>query len=159
MLTPFFMMILFMFVGGSPGSTAGGIKTTSLAILYESIRTTLKGRDQVVIFKRKISSSLVVKTTALTFLSIVCVSIILLIMLKVEPKHDFLSLFFEVVSAFGTVGLTLGITPFLTSAGKFVIVVMMFIGRIGPLTLLLAMPSKRYVDHGVNYPEGRILIG
>jgi trk system potassium uptake protein TrkH len=154
-----FMMILFMFVGGSPGSTAGGIKTTSLAILFESIRTTLKGKDQVVIFKRKISSSLVVKTTALTFLSIVCVSTILLIMLKVEPRHDFLSLFFEVVSAFGTVGLSLGITPFLSSMGKFVIVIMMFIGRIGPLTLLLAMPSKRYVDHGVNYPEGRILIG
>jgi len=154
-----FIMILFMFVGGSPGSTAGGIKTTSLAILYESIRTTLKGRNQVVIFRRKISSSLVVKTTALAFLSIVSVSTVLVIMLKVEPKHDFLSLFFEVVSAFGTVGLSLGITPFLSDAGKFVIVIMMFVGRIGPLTLLLAMPSRRYVDQGVNYPEGRILIG
>ena len=80
-------------------------------------------------------------------------------MMRIEPDKSFLALFFEVTSAFSTVGLSLGITPFLSVLGKIVITVMMFIGRVGPLTLVLAIGSRAVVPSKVEYPEGKILIG
>ena len=80
-------------------------------------------------------------------------------MMRIEPEHDFLALFFEVVSAFATVGLSLGITPYLTGVGKVVIILLMFVGRIGPLTLALAVGKTKSQDAQVEYPTGRLLIG
>jgi trk system potassium uptake protein TrkH len=80
-------------------------------------------------------------------------------MARVEPDKSFLSLLFEVVSAFGTVGLSLGITPFLSVIGKLCIVVLMFLGRVGPLTLVLAVGSRVILPSEVEYPEGKVLIG
>jgi len=154
-----YLMVLFMFIGGSPGSTAGGIKTTSLAILVQSIKTTLKGRDKVIIFDRKIPSQIVVKTTALTFISIIVVSFFVLILMKFEPNQSFLSIVYEVVSATGTVGLTLGVTPELSTMGKLAITVAMFIGRIGPLTMVLAIGQRHHQEGKFDYPDGRIMIG
>jgi trk system potassium uptake protein len=151
-------MTLFMFIGGSPGSTAGGIKTTTLAILFQSIRSTLKAEEKVTIFDRTINNSLVVRATALTFFSIAVTSLFILIMIRTESEQSFLNIFFEVISAGGTVGLSLGITPFLSSAGKFFISLMMLIGRIGPLTLILAI-GQRGERGKFDYPEGRIMIG
>jgi trk system potassium uptake protein TrkH len=79
--------------------------------------------------------------------------------MRVEPDKSFLALFFEVVSGFGTVGLSLGITPFLSSLGKLVIIGVMFIGRVGPLTLVLALASRAVLPRKVEYPEGKVLIG
>jgi trk system potassium uptake protein TrkH len=154
-----YMMTLFMFIGGSPGSTAGGVKTTTLAILFYSIKSTLLGDKTVTVLDRKIPSPMVVRGTALMFISILITSLFILIIMKIEPEQSFLPIFFEVISASGTVGLTLGITPYLSVMGKFAIAILMLIGRIGPLTLILAIGQKNRDTGKFDYPDGRIMIG
>lgn len=154
-----FAMILFMFIGGSPGSTAGGIKTSTLAILVQSIRSTLTGKKDVIAFDRKIPPQIVVRATALTFISVFIASFFVFLLMKLEPEQSFLPLVFEVISASGTVGLTLGITSYLSFMGKFAISVLMLIGRIGPLTLILAIGEKSGSKGNAEYPHGRIMIG
>jgi trk system potassium uptake protein TrkH len=106
---------------------------------------------------------MVVRATALSILSLIMLSVFLLVIIKVEQKHDFLSVFFEVISAFGTVGLSLGITSELSIAGKALIALVMFVGRVGPLTLVLAIGqnkgSEKDDEGKVQFPEGRIMIG
>lgn len=152
-------MCLIMFIGGSPGSTAGGVKTTTLAILIQSIKSTLMGRKTVTIFDRKIPGPVAVKATALAFISILITSFFLLLMMKVESNTSFLPLFFEVISAGGTVGLTLGVTSELSLAGKMIISLLMLIGRIGPLTLVLAISTRTKGQGSMEYPDGRVLMG
>lgn len=154
-----YVMILFMFIGASPGSTGGGVKTTTLAILFKSMKASLYGENDVTLFNRRVAPSVVVKSTALIFISIVLVSFFVLVMLNLENDQPFLTVVFEVVSAFGTVGLSLGISPFLGMMGKLTIIMVMLIGRIGPLTLLLALSSKGQVSGRVEYPDGRVMIG
>ncbi len=154
-----YMMAMFMFIGGSPGSTAGGVKTTTLAILVQSIISTLKGDKSVMMFDRKIAGPVVVKATALMFISIIVSTAFIFVMMKIEPNQNFLPLFFEVLSASGTVGLTLGVTPYLTIAGKIAISILMLIGRIGPLTLILAIGERQKYSGKLDYPDGRIMIG
>ncbi|MCY4524400.1 MAG: TrkH family potassium uptake protein [Halobacteriovoraceae bacterium] len=154
-----YAMSLFMFIGGSPGSTAGGIKVTTFAILIQSIISTLKGRKSVGMVDRRIPPHMVVKATALTFISIMITSFFILVMMRIESEQSFLTVFFEVVSASGTVGLSLGITPYLSVPGKIAIALMMLIGRIGPLTLVLAIGERMERTGKFDYPEGRIMIG
>lgn len=154
-----YFMTLLMFIGGSPGSTAGGVKTTTLAILTQSIIATLKGDKNVVMFDRKIAAQYVVRATALTFISIMIASVFIFVLMNVEPEQSFLPLYFEVISSLGTVGLTLGLTPYLSVAGKIVISLLMLIGRIGPLTLILAIGEKQKGTGKYEYPDGRIIIG
>lgn len=154
-----YIMTLVMFIGGSPGSTAGGVKTTTLAILVQSIMSTLKGDKKVQVFDRTIPSHIVVRAIALVFISIIFTSFFIFIMMKLEPNQSFLSLFFEVISASGTVGLSLGITPFLSTAGKLAISMLMFTGRIGPLTLILAIGQQEKSIGKYDYPDGRVMIG
>ena len=154
-----YAMTLLMFIGGSPGSTAGGVKTTSLAILVQSIKSTLKGHKGVTIFDRTIPAPIVVRATALMFISILITSFFILVLMRFEPNQSFLSIFFEVISASGTVGLSLGITPFLSAAGKLCVSMLMFSGRIGPLTLILAIGQQDSSKGNFEYPDGRIMIG
>ncbi len=154
-----YMMILLMFIGASPGSTGGGVKTTTFAVLLQSVTATLKGKYHVEFFERKIPAQIVVKSIAIFIISLIVVSTGVLIMMRLEPDKSFLALFFEVTSAFGTVGLSLGITPFLTVLGKVTIILMMFVGRVGPLTLVLAVGSNTSGPGKVEYPDGKILIG
>jgi trk system potassium uptake protein TrkH len=154
-----YMLILLMFIGASPGSTGGGVKTTTFAILLQSVTATLKGKSDVEFFERKVSSATVVKSIAIFIISLIVVSAGVLVLMRLEPDKSFLSVFFEVVSAFGTVGLSVGITPFLTLLGKLTIIIMMFIGRVGPLTLVLAVGSIAVIPSNVEYPEGKVLIG
>ena len=154
-----YMMSLFMFIGGSPGSTAGGVKTTTLAILIQSIRATLKGKKRVELFDRTISAPLVVRAIALTFISICIASLFIFLLMKLEPEQSFLPLFFETVSASATVGLSLGVTPYLSVAGKLALLVLMYVGRIGPLTLLLAIGQRELPTGKFDYPKGHIMIG
>ena len=154
-----YLMSLFMFIGGSPGSTAGGVKTTTLAILIQSIRSTLKGKKNVELFERTISSPVVVKITALTFISIIIASCFIFLLMQIESEQSFLAIFFETISASATVGLSLGLTPYLSTAGKFAILALMYIGRIGPLTLLLALGQSEVPTGKFDYPKGRIMIG
>lgn len=154
-----YMIILLMFIGASPGSTGGGVKTTTFAVLLQSVTATLKGKFYVEFFERRVPPVTVVKSIAIFIISLIVVSAGVLIMMRLEPDKSFLAIFFEVTSAFGTVGLSLGITPFLTVLGKLAMVVMMFIGRVGPLTLVLAVGSRAVMPSKVEYPEGKILIG
>ncbi len=154
-----YMMCLFMFIGGSPGSTAGGIKTTTLAILIKSIVATIKNENSVHLFDRQIPPAVVVRTIAITFISLVLVSGFILVMMRLESKQSFLSVMFEVVSASSTTGLSLGITSLLSPLGKLTITLVMFIGRIGPLTFLLAVGQRENKAGKFDYPEGRIMIG
>ncbi len=154
-----YAMTLFMFIGGSPGSTAGGVKTTSLAILVQSITSTLKGQNSVTILDRTIPGPIVVRATALMFISILITSFFILVLMRFEPNQSFLGIFFEVISASGTVGLSLGITPFLSVAGKVCVSMLMFSGRIGPLTLILAIGQQDQSKGSFEYPDGRIMIG
>ncbi len=154
-----YFMSLIMFIGGSPGSTAGGIKTTTLAILTQSIVATLKNKKKVEIFDRTISAPIVVRATAITFISIVITSLFVLLMMRLEPDQNFLTIIFEVMSAGGTVGLSLGLTGFLSLYGKLAMCLVMFIGRIGPLTLILAIGQQDKDPGKFDYPEGRIMIG
>lgn len=154
-----YLISLIMFIGASPGSTGGGIKTTTFAILFQSVKATLRGKDRVEFFDRTVSNIIVVRAIAIIVISLIMVSFFILLMMRLEPEHDFLALFFEVISAFATVGLSLGITPYLSAAGKLAIIVLMFVGRVGPLTLALAIGKKRKEDGNVKYPEGRVMIG
>jgi trk system potassium uptake protein TrkH len=154
-----YLMIIFMFIGASPGSTGGGVKTTTFAVLLQSVTATLRGKQDVEFFERRIPAATVVKSIAIFIISLGVVSAGVLVMARVEPDKSFLSLIFEVVSAFGTVGLSLGITPFLSVIGKLCIISMMYLGRVGPLTLILAVGSRVVLPSHVEYPEGKILIG
>ena len=154
-----YLAILLMFIGASPGSTGGGIKTTTFAVLLQSVTATLKGKQDVEFFERTIPAQTVVKSIAIFIISLIVVSVGMLILVRVEPDKSFLSLLFEVVSGFGTVGLSLGITPFLSTIGKLCIIMMMYLGRVGPLTLILAVGSRAVVKSEIEYPEGKVLIG
>jgi trk system potassium uptake protein TrkH len=154
-----YFMALLMFIGASPGSTGGGIKVTTFAILFQSVRATLKGKSRVDFFDRTIPENIVVRSIAIIVISLILVSFFILLLLRIETEQSFLDLFFEAVSAFSTVGLSLGITPSLTVWGKFTLVAMMFIGRVGPLTIALAIGEKQHSTGNVDYPEGRVIIG
>jgi trk system potassium uptake protein TrkH len=119
----------------------------------------LYGRKEVGFFNRSIEPSLVVKATALTIISLIIVTISIFIIMAVEPNFSFLQLSFEVLSAFGTVGLSMGITSSLSALGKIVITAVMFVGRIGPLTLVLALAERSNKHPDVSYPRGKIMIG
>lgn len=154
-----YMMVLLMFIGAAPGSTGGGVKITTFAILLQSVTATLKGKPHVEFFERRVPSTIVVKSIAVFIISLIVASIGILVLMRIEPDKNFLSLFFEVISGFATVGLSLGITPFLSVLGKLVMVVLMFTGRVGPLTLVIAIGSRVVVPEKIEYPEGKILIG
>jgi trk system potassium uptake protein TrkH len=154
-----YMMILLMFIGASPGSTGGGIKTTTLAILVQSVKATLNNHPRVVMFERTLPNVIVVRAIAIFIISLITVSTVLLLMMRIEADKSFLAVFFEVVSAFGTVGLSMNLTPNLSVMGKLVISLIMFIGRVGPLTLVLAVGQRAGTGGRVSYPESKVLIG
>lgn len=149
--------IVLMFIGASPGSTGGGIKTTSFAVLTLSVISLLKGKRHISVFKRRIHEYNFREATGLIMLSITIILVVLFFLMLVEP-HAFDKLLFEAVSAFGTVGLTLGITPQLTVIGKLLITVLMYVGRIGPLTMIYAFSTKAK-QININYTEEKIPIG
>ena len=150
-------LLLLMFIGASPASTGGGVKTTTFMLLLATVKTLVKGSDEVVLYERHVPNPLILKALSVLFVSFSIIFIMIFTISIVEHK-PFLSLVFEVVSAFGTVGLSTGITPDLGNPGKLLIIITMFVGRIGPLTLLFAL-AKRFNPGGVKYPEERILIG
>ena len=160
-----FFMILLMFIGASPGSTGGGIKTSTAACLFTLGFSRLKGYEKPRIFNRSISQESVGRALSVTMVSMLVVIMGTMVMLIAESdggstplnRKEFIEIFFEVVSAFGTVGLSTGITAMLSAAGKLVIVAVMFIGRLGPL--VVAMAVSRTSSHDYYYAEENIMIG
>ncbi|MCB5286968.1 MAG: TrkH family potassium uptake protein [Candidatus Cloacimonetes bacterium] len=151
------VMMVLMFIGASPGSTGGGIKTTTFAVLVLSLVSMLKGRRELSLFNRRISLSNHREATSLITLSAGIIFFIVFVLFLFE-KQAFDKLLFEAISAFGTVGLSMGITSGLTHIGKMLITILMYIGRIGPLTLIYAL-SMRKKQPRLNYAEEKIAIG
>ncbi len=149
-----FLMLLLMFIGASPGSTGGGIKTTNFFIMIYAIFSVLKGREAVVIWNRTISRRQILKAFGTTIIYFIVLSTGILLILH-YTNLGFKEVIFEAVSAMGTVGLSLGITPLLGFNGKLVIIALMFIGRVGPASFAMATISRQK-EVKINYPEGEI---
>lgn len=149
--------LVLMFIGASPGSTGGGVKTTTFAVLLLSVTSMLRGRKELSLFNRKISLSNHREATSLITLAALIVFVVIFILLMVEGKA-FDKIIFEAISAFGTVGLSMGITAQLSIVGKLLITMLMYIGRIGPLTMIYAL-SLRKVQARISFAEEKIAIG
>ena len=149
--------IFLMYVGASPGSTGGGIKTTSFAIIVLSAFAYIRGSKDVTSFGRKIPEELIKRVLALLAISLAFIILLVFILMMVEPFR-FDKILFEAVSAFGTVGLSMGITPQLSSLGKVIIIILMYIGRVGPLTFIFAL-SERKTPIKYLVPEEKVDIG
>jgi trk system potassium uptake protein TrkH len=150
------VIIVFMFIGAAPGGTGGGIKVTTVAVLAAAIPDIVGTRHGATIFGRTIPPATLQRAATITVVAALTMVVALFLLLVTEDA-PFMLLAFETVSALGTVGLSLGVTGALTAAGKWTIIVTMFIGRIGPLTLALAL-GQRARPH-VRYPETRIMVG
>ncbi|MBC5627452.1 Trk family potassium uptake protein [Clostridium sp. NSJ-6] len=153
-----FLTIILMFIGGSPGSTAGGIKTTTMGVLIVTVICVIRGRDDAEAFKKRFPKELVYKAFTLFFIGGVLIIGSTMLLSYTEKGASFLSVLYETTSAFGTVGITLGLTQQLTEVGKVLIMIMMYLGRVGPLTVVLSLMRNKN-NNGVRYPEGKILIG
>jgi trk system potassium uptake protein TrkH len=152
-----FLMMILMFIGASPSSTGGGVKTSTFGVLIATVAATVKGKDDVELFERRIPKDLVYKALTIITFALGWVFFLTLIMSLVEP-WDFLRLFFEAMSAFGTVGLTTGITSKLTDLSRLLLIITMFIGRVGVLTVVIAL-TKTYKPTASKYIEDKIVIG
>lgn len=151
-----FIVIILMFMGASPGSTGGGIKTTTTFTLFKSAYA-MTTNKQCSAFKRKIPSVAISKAYVLLMLAISLISISTLLVTFFDPEFRFIDVLFETTSAFGTVGLSTGITPDLSTISKFIIVLTMYIGRVGPLTIA-SLFAVRNISN-VSYSEESIAIG
>ena len=156
--TTLLSMIVLMFIGASPGSTGGGIKTTTFIAMVLSVLSTYRSDPHVVLGGRTLPKDVIQKAWAITTSAAVLVFLIVSI-LSLTEKTDLLTVLFEVTSAFGTVGLSLGITPNLTDVGKMAIILTMFIGRVGPLTLAFVLSQKKDKKAHIKYPDEKIMIG
>lgn len=158
-----FMAICYMFVGGSPASTAGGIKTVTLGVIILLIINYIQGRQETNIFNTRISQGAINRAVIVFVISIFIIIIATSLLLISEDISEltFIDIEFEVISAFATVGLTLGITQKLTIIGRIIIIALMIIGRLGPITMSIALfqKHKEVKKSKVHYPYGNILIG
>jgi trk system potassium uptake protein TrkH len=152
-----FFTIFLMFVGGASGSTAGGIKVNTFGMLIATILSTIRGKEKAGAFGREFTTQQIYRAITLAILSVVLIAVVVFI-LSVTEKFTFLQLLFETVSAFGTVGLSTGITPGLSITGKLLVTLMMFIGRVGPLALVLSLAQRQRITE-FSYPEETIRIG
>jgi trk system potassium uptake protein len=153
------ILIVLMFIGGSPGSCAGGVKTTSMAIWWASMKAGLRGEKDAHLLDRRLPHELVGRTDLLLGLAVLWNIIGALVLLSTQSHTSApaIDLLFEQVSAFGTVGLSTGVTPKLSDIGKLWLIATMFLGRLGPLTIVVWMIPKR--TGGVRYPKGTVMIG
>jgi len=152
------IVMLLMFVGGSPGSVAGGIKTTTLAIVLFSIWQLARGYRELDVFGRRVETALIMKAAAICTSGVLVIGGTATLLTLTDPGLDTTALVFEAVSAAGTSGLSMGITGDLSALGKLLIAALMFAGRIGLLTFLLAFVQKRE-QRTVRYPREDVLIG
>ncbi|WP_188963955.1 TrkH family potassium uptake protein [Deinococcus aquiradiocola] len=156
-----FLTILLMFIGANPGSTGGGIKTSTAFVMLGSAWNMVRGRGELIAFRRRLDQETVLRALSVTLLSTVIVGVALMLMLALnsDPRLDFLHLTFETVSAFATAGLSMNATPDTNAAQRVLLLLLMYVGRIGPLTFAVAFNSSVRV-RDVNYPPERdILVG
>lgn len=155
--TSVFLLIILMFIGGSPGSTAGGIKTTTFGALVLTTMSVIRGDKDVVVFKKRLSYDVINKAIAIIMVELLIIIGVSFI-LTITESAGFLDLLFETTSAIATVGLTTGITPDLSDFGKVLLSVTMYVGRVGPLTMAFAF-SRKHKHLNFKYSEGNIIVG
>ncbi len=156
--TSLFITIALMFIGASPGSTGGGIKTTTFRVLLSATRAALQEREEVLCYKRQIPNFLLIKAIGVTVASVIVITCATILVSISSENIDFLPIFFEVVSAFGTVGLSTGITASLSQFSQIVIIVTMYIGRVGIL-MLIASFYQNTKPKFIRYSEEDLLVG
>jgi trk system potassium uptake protein TrkH len=160
-----FLIITLMFIGASPGSVGGGVKTTSASILFLLMWSRFRGREEINVLRRTMPRELVQRTISITLTALLVISLVFSVLLisgsgglpALESRHLFVEYLFETVSAFGTVGLSMNLTPKLDDSQKLAIIVMMFAGRVGPLTLALSL--SRTVKRRLTYAEEEVMVG
>ena len=151
------LIMILMFIGGSPGSTAGGIKTTTFFVLMLGALTAARRYGSITVFKRKLDGHSVIQASSVAALYITCVSVAFMVISALEP-YSFNEIMFECISAIGTVGLSKGITPMLSSGSHIALIILMYAGRIGGLSLMLILAENRR-NIPVERPTEKILIG
>jgi trk system potassium uptake protein len=152
-----FVMIILMFIGASPGGTGGGIKTSTIAVLFLTLRNLITGGPEVEVRGRSLSRDTIRRAVGITIGAAMVLSLVFGVLLVTE-QLPFRNLLFEAVSAFGTVGLSTGVTPLLSIPGKLSIILLMYVGRLGPLTLALTMRA-RLSRLPIHYPQARVIVG
>ena len=156
--TPAVMLFLFlMFVGTAPGGTGGGIKITTFALIVLSVKATMRRRSDIELFNRSVHPRTIHNVVVIAFVSLMACFVATFLLTWLEPEVRLERALFESVSAFGTVGLSMNLTMDLHWPAKLLVTILMYVGRIGPLTLTLALARRTPV--GVSYPQGRILVG
>lgn len=154
-----FFMIILMFIGASPASTGGGIKTTTIATLILSVRALIYEKEDVEIYNRRIANGVIRKSLGIFLIGVLVVVLGTFIISVTEPHFSIIEAGFEVISAFATVGLSIGGSPTLSGLGKIFIILFMFMGRVGSLTIFMALASRVRKKSLIRYPEGRIIVG
>lgn len=153
-----FLLTVLMFVGASPGSTGGGIKTSTIGVIFAFLKSKIAARESVNLFYRTLPLELVTRAFMVVTLAICIICLSSFILFLTQPAASMREVMFEVFSAFGTVGLSLGMTAKLNTVGKIVIILTMYIGRIGPLTLLYAFSRQKALGR-YEYVEESVMIG
>lgn len=153
--------IILMFIGGSPGSTAGGIKTVAFAVLFLSIISAIKCRKDIEAFSRTISFQTLQRALAITFLNFLAVILSTLLIGSLNPDFEFIDILFEITSAVGTVGLGLGISQKVSVVCKIIICIDMMIGKLGPVSVAIALitQNRNSIGNLINYPQEKIIVG
>jgi trk system potassium uptake protein TrkH len=159
-----FIVIILMFIGASPAGTGGGIKTTTFAIVLLFLLSSILGKRDVTTIDRRIASDTVRRALTITLMALMLVVLASLCLMGIEGQRGGLftseNIVFEVVSAFGTVGLSAGLTPLLSVASRIVLIFVMFVGRVGLLTLVVALAFRSRKDEAnIRYPEERYMVG
>ncbi|MGB3208121.1 MAG: TrkH family potassium uptake protein [Crinalium sp.] len=153
-----FITIALMFIGSSPGGTGGGMKTTTLRVLTSCTTAILQGQEQVLLYKRQVPISLILKAVGVLIGSVGTVVLAIMMIALVEPNLNFIQILFEVVSAFATVGLSTGITATISPVAKLVLIVTMYVGRVGILLLMSAILGDPKPS-AIRYPEENLIVG
>ncbi len=151
------LLCLLMVIGGGAQSTAGGIKVNVFAVVLLNLRAILMGRNDVSVFNRELSPDSIRRSNSTLLLYIMIISLALFLLTVFEPEAPLLALIFESISALSTVGSSLDLTPTLSQGGKMVIIFLMFIGRVGVLTIAMSLIRQRKVRN-YKYPSGNIII-
>lgn len=151
---------LLMFIGGSPTSTAGGIKTITFVVLILSIFKTSNSRGDIVYFNKQISNKTISKAFKIFGVAFILICLSVFLITIIEPTFSTSAIIFEVISAISTVGISLGITPLLSTFSKILIIMLMFIGRLGVITLSIVISNKtQKINEDIEYPDSKIIVG
>jgi trk system potassium uptake protein TrkH len=152
-------MIIMMFIGASPSSTGGGIKTTTFGTILATVWSMIKGKKETEVFERRLSNDVVLKAVTVSTISMSLVVLTTLLLNITDQNMPFITLFFEATSAFGTVGLSTGITPLLSDLGRVLLIFTMFSGRVGLFTIIMAVTRSLQQTESVRFVEEKVIIG